>query len=82
MHKTRFCVFTLGGSPVFTGFTDGSRWGRFDNVWVTGLECERMAHYFRTHCDRDTADDLSDMPENSDGLIWLGNRFAATIIST
>jgi hypothetical protein len=35
MKNLKPCRFYFGDDPTYDGFTDGTTWNGFDNVWVT-----------------------------------------------
>jgi len=81
--RLRPCTFTFDGSPAFTGFTDGSTWNGFDNVWITPAERARIVAYFQEAYpgDANIAESNADMlaiPEEN-GLASLCNGYATQI---
>jgi hypothetical protein len=77
------CRFTFDDSPEFEGFSDGSTWNGFDNVWVTPETRNRIVAWFRAQpdCDADCEEGNQDMlalPVD-DGLVSLGWGYAASV---
>jgi hypothetical protein len=73
------CRFTFDETPAFDGFTDGTTWNGFDNVWVTPEVIEIITAYFRSHDDPETATELEQLPMGFNGLICLGYGYATQI---
>lgn len=80
------CRFTFEDSPAFDGFTDGSRWNGFDNVWITPKTREAIVSWFADeYGDPDTLASNADMmaiPADDNGLICLGCGYATQIVTT
>jgi hypothetical protein len=73
------CTFTLDDSPLFTGFTDGTKWKGFDNVAVTPAVWSQIALFFEKISDEEYAGLLA-LPIGNDGLVRLANRYPTRIV--
>jgi hypothetical protein len=73
------CQFTFDETPVFNGYSHGSRWNGFDNVAVDASELARIVAYFRRVGDNETADDIAATTPMDNGLVSLGWAFTTTI---
>lgn len=74
--------FTFEGGPEFAGFTDGTTWNGWPNVWVTPDERDRIVAWFRAEPDDDTADELARATIISDmtpPLVSLANGYTPTL---
>jgi len=71
--------FSFEGTPTFDGFAHGTEWNGFDNVSVTPEERDRIAAYFETGGDRDTAEALREHPVEANGLVDLSGGYVTTI---
>jgi hypothetical protein len=75
------CRFTFDDTPAFDGFDHGSTWNGFDNVAVSPEVRDQIVRYFRTHDDRDTAQEIALIePMKDTGLISLGWGFTTHIV--
>jgi len=61
------CGFTFDDSPTFPGFTDGTTWNGWDNVWVTPETHAAVIAWFKAQGD-DTAC-FEDLVPEDDGLL-------------
>jgi hypothetical protein len=73
------CKFTFDDSPAFDGFAHGSKWNGFDNVAVKPGELQKIALYFVSQRDPETAEELLLIEPMSNGLISLGWGFCTQI---
>jgi hypothetical protein len=64
-------------SPSFDGFTDGTYWNGFTNVWVTPPVRDAVVQWLRFDgCDVDTISDIAALPVGKDGLVSLSHGYA------
>ena len=87
MTTLKPCRFYFGDDPTYDGFTDGTTWNGFDNIWVTEsvhkeiverfTEDYKASGYF-TH-DLDEVMESFMLQPNADGLYSYANGFATSI---
>ena len=82
MKKVKWC---FDGTRVFNGFTDGSKWNGFHNIWVdkkthkmvSKLMIEELIH---SDCDHREKEDWENMKPNNDGLYSYANCYTTQIV--
>lgn len=79
MTTLKPCRFYFGDDPTYDGFTDGTTWNGFDNIWVTPEVHEQIKDYFLNVCKYDPAEiNLPESPDD-DGLYDYSRGFATSI---
>lgn len=87
-NKLQPCRFYFGDDPTFAGFTDGTTWNGFDNVWVTAETHAAIVAHFREGyagigyrgADLDEAmQPFTELTPDSDGLYSYACGFATSI---
>lgn len=74
------CRFTFEGmSPIFEGFTNGTRWNGWPNVWVRPDVAAAVAKWSRDEGDDETADEIEAKAPDGDGLISLAYGYTPTL---
>ena len=75
------CTFCFADDTEYSGFTDGTTWNGFDNVYVAPETHKEIEHYFFNVCGYDKEEiSLPDSP-NDDGLYDYSNGFATSIVN-
>lgn len=71
-------------ATVYEGFTDGSTWNGFDNIWVTQAVRDQVVADLRASEfadeEAETADDIAEMEPDEHGRICLGWGYATQIV--
>lgn len=81
------CRFYFGDDPTFEGFTDGTTWNGFDNVWVTPEVHKQIIQHFEAECrmlnysNVETIEQMKtfNIEPDDDGLISYAMGFATSI---
>lgn len=74
------CKFSFADSPSWSGFTDGTTWNGWANVWCSPEVRDEIADYCESM--RDDEESIAQMrarPVGEDGLVSLADGFAAEI---
>ena len=70
-------AFSFDGLRRFDGFTDGSTWNGFDNVWVTPATWDLVRAYLQSiEPDALDAEAFDLAPDPATGLVSLANGWA------
>jgi hypothetical protein len=79
MKACRF-YFADPDGPTYQGFTDGTTWNGFANVWVTPAVRDAIADAADAEEPwSETGKELRGLTPNADGLISLANGYAAEV---
>ena len=73
--KMKSVQFYFGDNPTYSGFTDGSTWNGFENIWVTPAV---HAQVIKDHPIIDADYDYWDISPDADGLISYAYGFATS----
>lgn len=74
------CKFRFDDSPVFEGWTDGTFWNGFANVWVAPDVRELIAQHFR-NAEGDAYDDqIERLPLDRNGRVSLAMGYATSLV--
>lgn len=76
MNNLKHCRFYFGDDPTYEGFTDGTTWNGFDNIWVTP---EVHKQVMADHPIEDPDNNYWDIEPDDDGLISYAYGFATSI---
>ena len=84
LEEIQFC---FGDDPTYLGWSDGTTWNGFDNVWVTEDVHNQICNHFRSEYilmgeDEAGVDYLMqsfDIEPDADGLYSYANGFATSI---
>jgi len=72
------CTFYFGDDPTFEGFTDGTTWNGFDNIWVTPEVHEKVLAHFNAIYDP-SEHGLNEVQIDGSGLYSYANGFATSV---
>ena len=83
------CTFCFGDGVEFTGFTDGTTWNGFDNVWVSKQVHAQISAHFRAEYQVlgyhgaalvEAMQCFDEIEPDSDGLYSYARGFATSIV--
>lgn len=60
--QMRMCQFTFDGEERFIGYTDGTLWNGFDNIWTTPEQHADILRHFHAVDDDDSLQEFLGMP--------------------
>ena len=83
MKKVKWC---FDDTRVFNGFTDGSKWNGFTNIWVDEKTHKMVSKFMieeliHSEDDYRVKEDWINMQPNSNGLYSYANGYTTSIVN-